>query len=153
MKTGTIYIIKNTIDEKVYIGQTIQMVDKRFRSHLSIPKDAKFNKGTLEYHILKYGKDKFYYEVLEKDVPEYILNKRERFYIELYDSYNNGLNGNKGFSVSKFSNKNAMNKIIYNQMIGFLIFNGIDIKDIKITLGIVRSKKIWIIYGDKKNTF
>jgi len=33
MRTGSIYIIKNTINDKVYIGQTTMTVHERFMSH------------------------------------------------------------------------------------------------------------------------
>lgn len=31
--TGTIYIIKNKINSKVYIGKTLSYIDKRFAEH------------------------------------------------------------------------------------------------------------------------
>ena len=32
---GYIYIIKNTVNDKVYIGKTIQTLERRFQKHLS----------------------------------------------------------------------------------------------------------------------
>lgn len=34
MEYGYIYIIKNKINEKVYIGQTLRSVEERFKQHM-----------------------------------------------------------------------------------------------------------------------
>ena len=58
---GEIYIIKNTVNEKVYIGQTLQGSDVRFNQHLKL---LKSNENQLIHKAIKnYGKVKFYYEV------------------------------------------------------------------------------------------
>lgn len=57
---GNIYKITNDINGKVYIGQTVQSVEKRFKQHMfknSCPK--------LANAIKKYGKSHFTIETLE----------------------------------------------------------------------------------------
>ena len=56
---GIIYKITNTINNKIYIGQTIQSLQNRWKRHCS-------NKGTIDElnmvikkAILKYGKENF----------------------------------------------------------------------------------------------
>lgn len=44
----------------------------------------------------KYGSDKFYYEVLEDNVPYELLDEREVYYIEKFDSFHNGYNSTPG---------------------------------------------------------
>lgn len=35
---GSVYLIKNSANGKVYVGQTIQPVERRFKQHLKLPK-------------------------------------------------------------------------------------------------------------------
>lgn len=95
MKTGIIYIIRNKINSKVYIGQTTSDVATRFHQHLK-----KSTISTRHYKIYnaikKYGKENFFIEILEENVPIDQLNQREIFYIEKYDSFENGYNSSKG---------------------------------------------------------
>ena len=90
---GFIYIIKNSINKKVYIGQTCQSVEARFKQHLKCSKSSR--KQHICRAILKYGKDKFFYETLE-ECDKMILNQREEYYIKIYNSYINGYNLTKG---------------------------------------------------------
>lgn len=47
--------------------------------------------------MLEEGVENFTFEILEKCSPSE-LNEREKFYIDLYRTYDFGLNGNKGIS-------------------------------------------------------
>lgn len=60
---GKIYIIRNEVNDKVYIGQTKRSIEKRFQEHATMT-EAK--KGlVLARAMQKYGADKFYVELLE----------------------------------------------------------------------------------------
>lgn len=88
-----IYIIKNDINNKVYIGQSIN-IHKRIQEHFwksECSKDVSYN-SALHLAIRKYGKEHFYYEILEEcDVS--LLDEREREYIKQYNSISpNGYN-------------------------------------------------------------
>lgn len=90
---GSIYIVKNTINDKVYIGQTTQTIGIRFTNHKMASRtgeDTKFYRA-----IRKYGEDNFYPELLE-EVEVKDLNDRERYWIKYYDSYYNGYNSTLG---------------------------------------------------------
>lgn len=91
MNNGSIYIIKNDINNKIYIGQTIQQVKKRWYYHI---RDAKQNKDNMLIHraMNKYGIEHFYYEILEENIPSDMINEREIYYIDHYNSMNNGYN-------------------------------------------------------------
>src|SRR5699024_11954771 len=59
---GSIYLIKNEVNNKMYIGQTIQPVEKRFKQHLKLLKTNE--KQAISKAIKSIGKDKFSYEIL-----------------------------------------------------------------------------------------
>lgn len=90
---ASIYIIKNTVNNKVYIGQTTQPINIRFTNHkmASRVEDTKFYRA-----IRKYGEDKFYIELLEEDVLIEKLNEREQYWIQFFNSYYNGYNSTLG---------------------------------------------------------
>lgn len=89
---GEIYILKNKINNKVYIGQTTQGSKVRFKQHLKL---LKSNQTQLIHKaIKKYGKENFYYEVLYENIDNYEqLNKLEEECILKYNSLTpNGYN-------------------------------------------------------------
>ena len=68
-QTGSIYIIRNTINDKVYIGQTTMTVMERFKNHLK-PSTCKQRSTYKLYNAMnKYGKENFYVETLESNIP------------------------------------------------------------------------------------
>lgn len=95
---GYIYCYKNCFNNKVYIGQTTDLV-RRKREHLS-----KANRGYKEkfYNsIRKYGISNFEFSVIcsvESDSSSLskVLDSLEILYISLYDSYNIGYNSTLG---------------------------------------------------------
>ena len=74
----SIYVIKNKINNKVYVGQAIDP-QHRFIAHIS---RAKTNADSSPIHdaITTLGKENFYYEILEKDIENY--NEKERYWIK-----------------------------------------------------------------------
>lgn len=81
-----IYIIKNTVNEKVYIEQAKDTA-KRWLSHVYNAKyENKSNKDVQLIHkaMMKYGIDKFHYEILEYQVSNY--DEREIYWINKYNS-------------------------------------------------------------------
>ena len=97
IKYGRIYIIRNTVNEKVYVGQTHVSIKLRFQNHLSAARRG------LDYvigkAIRKYGEDKFYVELLEECLIEE-LNEREQYWISFFKAtdnrfgYNMSIGGN-----------------------------------------------------------
>lgn len=90
-----IYKITNLINNKVYIGQTIQPLNKRFSQHCTNPKKH------FKQAIKKYGKKSFICEEIEKCNTIKELDDREVYWIAFYDStdrkkgYNFSLGGQK----------------------------------------------------------
>lgn len=100
---GFIYIIKNTINNKVYIGQTRTSVNQRWSEHL---RHAKYGDQVINRAMRKYGIDKFYIETLEIcDIK--VLDEREMYYIDLYNSTDKskGYNVSLGGNTPKFKRK------------------------------------------------
>lgn len=99
MRTGIIYKISNTVNDKVYIGQTIQQLKKRWNQHCRC---SKFSDAHLYRAIRLYGIDKFSIEHIEENIPQDKLNEKEIYYIQYYDSYVNGYNSTKGGDCGSF---------------------------------------------------
>ena len=83
-----IYIIKNTKNNLVYIGQA-KDVNDRWAKHIS---DANNRRNTkIAKAIYDIGVENFYYEILESNVKN--ADDREKYWIKYYDSiYPNGYN-------------------------------------------------------------
>lgn len=86
-----IYKITNTVNNKVYIGQSIRPIEQRFKRHindaLNHVKDTHFCRA-----ICKYGKDSFIVEEIDTAESQEELSKKEQYWIQYYDSVNNGYN-------------------------------------------------------------
>ena len=86
-----IYKITNIQNNKVYIGQTIRPIEKRFKRHLN---DALNN--ILDTHfaraIRKYGKDSFIIEEIDTAQTQDELNQKEQYWIRYYNSVEEGYN-------------------------------------------------------------
>lgn len=86
-----IYKITNIQNNKVYIGQTIRPIQDRFHRHIN---DALNN--ILDTHfaraIRKYGKDNFIIEQIDQAQTQDELNKKEQYWIQYYNSVQNGYN-------------------------------------------------------------
>ena len=92
---GYIYKITNTLNDKVYIGQTIKTVQKRFTQHKNNSNKEYFSQIVLYKAFNKYGIENFICEEIE-EVPNDKLDEREKYWIEYYDSYFNGYNSTLG---------------------------------------------------------
>ena len=87
---GYIYKITNKINNKVYIGQTITSIHSRMLKHYSRSRVGTNITG-IDAAIRKYGQENFKVEQLCQ-CPDEDLDFQEQFYINKYDSFNNGYN-------------------------------------------------------------
>lgn len=84
-----IYLIKNIINNKIYIGQA-KNAKERFQGHCK-PSAAHRDNSLIDKAIQKYGKENFQIEILESQIENY--NERERYWIQYYNSLTpNGYN-------------------------------------------------------------
>lgn len=97
---GRIYIIKNKVNNKVYIGQTKVSIKLRFQNHLSAARCGK--DYTIGKAIRKYGEENFYIELLEECLASE-LNEREMYWIAFYNATDNkcGYNMSLGGNVNR----------------------------------------------------
>lgn len=86
-----IYKIANKINGKIYIGQTINSIEKRFQRHIA---DSLNN--ILDTHfaraIRKYGQNNFYIEQIDIAASQDELNAKEKYWIQYYNSILCGYN-------------------------------------------------------------
>ena len=91
-----IYKIQNKINNKIYIGQSIE-VEERIKEHKRIP--FRENRPTYFYSLYsdmrKYGIENFSFEIIEECKKDE-LNKKEEYYIQQYNSFQNGYNQTPG---------------------------------------------------------
>lgn len=99
-----IYKITNTINNKIYIGQSVH-IEKRWYDE----RRRAFDETAIEYDyprsraFRKYGLDHFLFEIIEECTVD-LLNEREQYYIKLYNSvvpygYNLTLGGSNAVGV------------------------------------------------------
>ena len=81
-----IYQIKNLLTGEKYIGQSVN-IERRFKQH----KNGLDLKNPLYSDFYIYGIDNFSFTILE-ECDEYLLNERENYYIDKFDTINNGYN-------------------------------------------------------------
>jgi group I intron endonuclease len=91
-----IYLLTNTLNNKVYVGQTWKTLAQRFGYGY---------KGSLHIFnaINKYGKENFRYTILTVCSTQKIANYWEDYFIVKYDSINTGYNIKNGGSKGKHS--------------------------------------------------
>jgi group I intron endonuclease len=87
-----IYKVINLINNKIYIGQTIQTLRERKRRHISC---AFVSNSNVYFHkaLRKYGKENFKWEIIDIAETHEELNEKEKYWIALYNSFGeNGYN-------------------------------------------------------------
>ena len=112
MYAGYIYKITNTINDRIYIGKTVNL-EKRWYQHRRMKENKVLYKA-----FVKYGIENFTFEEVirvkskDKETLNFILNILETFYIKKFDSYNKGYNctlGGEGTIGRIVSEENRMN--------------------------------------------
>ena len=129
---GVIYKITNTINNKVYIGQTINGFKKRYkykgigieRVHnycLAYEKSNKYYNKHLFNAIEKYGFDCWdIIEIYDIALSKEELDVKETVYITLFDSFHNGYNqtlggdGNQGY-IPNEETRDKLSKAWWNK--------------------------------------
>lgn len=100
-KLRCIYLHRNKINGKAYVGQTIHQDNLSRRTYTNgngyKGKNKNGNDSKFWRAIKKYGWDNFEHIILEKNIPTLeIANMREQYWINFYDSYKNGYNSTIG---------------------------------------------------------
>lgn len=96
----TIYCITNNVTEKQYIGQTTNMLSKRWKQHKKLPSDTHIYRS-----MKKHGIKNFSIEPIFHCKNKNLLDYLEKFTIQVYDTFHTGYNSTDGSSKSfKMSN-------------------------------------------------
>lgn len=88
-----VYKITCDINGKIYIGQTYETINKRFKRHIDFAykdersKDLKFSRA-----IRKYGAEHFHIEQIEECKSQDELDDREWYWINYYNAVEEGYN-------------------------------------------------------------
>lgn len=125
---GEIYKITNTVNGKIYVGQTTRTADIRFCGHIRSSKyvNTKYQ-CVIDRAIAKYQPCNFTLEVLEQCDND-LLNEREQYWIQHLNSYDRNI----GYNLTR-GGKGA-NRWDYDEIV--LLYNkGLSIADICRNIG------------------
>jgi group I intron endonuclease len=101
-----IYKFTNLINQKCYVGQTIQNPNNRRLEHLSAANNNK--KHPLYNSIRKHGIENFSFEIISEAITLEHLNALEEYFINEFDSIRKGYNLREGGNNKKHSNKSIL---------------------------------------------
>lgn len=90
-----IYKILNSVDDRIYVGNTTRSIDIRFAEHIKTSRRDRVRNFPLYVAMNSYGADKFHFELIE-EVADTIASEREAYWIGYFDSFRNGYNGTFG---------------------------------------------------------
>lgn len=127
-----VYIIKNKINNKVYIGQSVSIYE-RIKNHVTSPN----LKSAIDLAIKKYGVENFTWEIISTcKITE--LNQLERMYIKNFNSNNTdyGYNLTPG-GDSNFGEENPQS-----------IFTEKQVLDIRILYTFLERQMIFLIFDN-----
>lgn len=102
-----IYYIKNLINNKYYVGQSRDIHHRWVRERAALKRDKLAWNIHLQNAWKKYGEDNFEFKIVE-ECSVALLDEREMFWIDKFDSFYNGYNktlGGDGFKGSTPWNK------------------------------------------------
>lgn len=92
-----IYKATSITTGKVYIGQSCQTLQKRMSQHLYKATSDYDPNNHFHNAIRKYGFQDFVFQIIEDDITDNeLLNEREKYWINYYNSYYDGYNSTLG---------------------------------------------------------
>lgn len=105
----SIYILRNKINNKVYIGQTIRSLQRRLVTHRATAKAKVQTK--ISRAIRKYGKENFFIEILVTCETQKDADELESHYIKLHNSISNGYNISPGGQAIRIVTEETRKKL------------------------------------------
>lgn len=106
-----IYMIRNNIDNKVYIGQSINL-KRRINTHKLKLRSGTHDNSYIQNSVDKYGYMNFEFSILEYCIEE-DLDDKEKYWIARYDSMNrdNGYNRESGGNFGRVYSEERKNTL------------------------------------------
>ena len=105
---GSIYLIKNTVNNKCYVGQTINDPTIRIREHFQ---SANNGSKLIKQAMAKYGHDAFTFEIIHNGVLDFMLDDLEIEAIKKYNTISpNGYNLDGGGNLNKIVSESTRRK-------------------------------------------
>jgi group I intron endonuclease len=121
---GYIYKIINKVTNKIYIGQTIQDLENRWKGHCKSNSNCRYLKSSIE----KYGIDNFIFKLIcicfDEDLDKYEIDYIEKYKSLVPNGYNlrKGGNGGKHHEETKKkiseTLKNKINRVFSKPQLG-----------------------------------
>lgn len=155
MKENQIYKITNLLNNKVYIGLTIQGARTRYIHHLYETRSG--SKFPIHNSIRKHGMENFNLEILETSENSETLKELEKHYIKLYNSNNRKLgynlteggDGTLGRKHSEETKSKIRNKA-FNRIVSEETKNRMKASHEKLeALGLKKRKEVEVYLEDK----
>lgn len=95
-----VYRIVNKVNNKVYIGSTIDSERRKLEHFNQLERGVHINTH-LQNAYNKYGRKTFMFDIIEDNLDDGELMKREQHYIDLFNSSNR----NFGYNISQYANQ------------------------------------------------
>lgn len=122
---GIIYCATNLVNNKKYIGQTVNSLHTRILQHIS---DAKYQDTYFHRALFKYGLDNFEWVILDTAINQNELNQKEVYWIAYYNTYKDktrGYNITPGGSGKESTTYVVKHHGVYSLHRDFLVFDKI----------------------------
>lgn len=116
---GYIYKITNNINQKVYIGKTLRTIQERWKQHIVSSQRLQHKDRPLYRAFNKYGIDNFSIEIIEEISDVDLINQRECYWIQYYNSFHYGYNATKGGEGKAIANYELIYSLYTNNNLTF----------------------------------
>lgn len=111
MNKFQVYIIKNDINDKVYIGQTTQPINERFNGHWNN------EESTVGRAMHELGKEHFSISILDDTASNLDeLLEKERYFIQKFNSINNGYNTTMQKTSGRIHDRTRISSTLDNEI-------------------------------------
>lgn len=112
----SIYIIKNKLNNKQYVGQTLFLVEDRWTAHIQ---GTQIHSSAIQQAIQKYGVENFIFQEIFSCSDEQELNAKEVYFINFFNTFGKqGYNKTSGGDSSSMKFSDEVRKKMSNAKLG-----------------------------------